>query len=46
MEDILISVTDLKEEIITLTDYKIKVPNTNTNVFIYIINLIKTILKL
>lgn len=46
VEDILISVTDLKEEIITLTDYKIKVPNTNTNVFIYIINLIKTILKL
>lgn len=46
VDDILISVTDTKEEIITLTDYKIKVPNTNTNIFTYIINLIRTILKL
>ena len=42
VENIDLSVVDTEDEIITLTDYKIKVPNTNTNnnIFISIINFI------
>lgn len=45
VDDITISVKDLKEEIISLTDYKIKVPNTHTNIFIRIINIIIKLLS-
>ena len=42
VENIDLSIVDTEDEIITLTDYKIKVPNTNTNnnIFISIINFI------
>lgn len=46
VEDISLSVTNLEDEIITLTDYKIKVPNTNTNFIIYIINFIIKLLNI
>ena len=46
VEDISLSITNLEDEIITLTDYKIKVPNTNTNFIIYIINLIIRLLNI
>ena len=46
VEDILLSINDINEEIITLTDYKIKVPNTSTNIILYIIKIITTILKI
>ena len=36
----------MEEEIITLTDYKIKVPNTKTNFITYLISLIIKIFNL
>ena len=46
VEDILLTVEDTEEEIITLTDYKIAVPETSTNIFITIINIILRIFNL
>lgn len=46
VEDILLSVKDTEEKIITLTDYKIQVPNTSTNIILYIIKIITNILKI
>ena len=46
VEDILLTVEDTEEEIITLTDYKIAVPETSTNIFINIINIILRIFNL
>ena len=44
IEDFTIKVKDMKEEKITLTDYKIKVPNTKTNIILYILTIISNIL--
>ena len=46
VENILLTVEDTEEEIITLTDYKIAVPETSTNIFITIINIILRIFNL
>lgn len=46
IDDIILSVKNDKKEILTLTDYKIKVPNTKTNFIQYFINLILKILKI
>ena len=46
VEDIILSIKDTNDEIITLTDYKIQVPNTSTNIILYIIKIITNILKL
>lgn len=46
VEDILLTVENTEEEIITLTDYKIAVPETSTNIFITIINIILRIFNL
>ena len=46
VEDILLTVEDTEEEIITLKDYKIAVPETSTNIFITIINIILRIFNL
>ena len=43
IENFTITVKDSKDEIITLTDYKIPVPNTSVNLIIYIINIITKI---
>lgn len=40
VNDIEITITDTKDEIFNLVDYKIKVPNTKTNFFAYLIILI------
>ena len=46
VEDIKVSVTDTEDEIITLTDYKIKVPNTNTNIILTILEFLINLLNL
>lgn len=46
VKDINISITNSEDEIINLVDYKIKVPNTKTNFFTYIINIIIKLLNL
>lgn len=46
VENINLSVTDTKDEIITLTDYKIKVPNTKSNIITYILNIILKLLNI
>ena len=46
VDDIILKVSNTEEEIITLTDYKIKVPNTNSTFLTIIINIIKNLLKL
>ena len=46
IKDINFSINDTKNQIFNLVDYKIKVPNTKTNLIISIINLIITLLNL
>ena len=46
IKDINFSINDTKDQIFNLVDYKIKVPNTKTNLIISIINLIITLLNL
>ncbi len=46
VKDFSISITNSEDEIINLVDYKIKVPNTKTNLFTYLINIIIKILTL
>lgn len=46
VKNINISITNSEEETINLVDYKIKVPNTKTNFFTYLINIIIKILNL
>ena len=46
VDDIILKVSNTEEEIITLTDYKIKVPNTSTNFITYLIMLIINIFTL
>lgn len=46
VEDILLTVEDIEDEIITLTDYKIAVPETSTNIFMTIITIILRIFNL
>lgn len=44
IENFTITVKDTKDEIITLTDYKVPVPNTSINLITYIINILTKIL--
>ena len=46
VDDITLIIDNIEEEIITLTDYKIKVPNTKTNFITYLISLIIKIFNL
>ncbi|MDD6756555.1 MAG: SpaA isopeptide-forming pilin-related protein [bacterium] len=46
VKDIKVEITNDKDELIKLVDYKIKVPNTKTNFITYLINLILNILNL
>ena len=46
VDDIILKVSNTEEEIITLTDYKKKVPNTSTNFITYLIMLIINIFTL